>query len=175
MQINYSKTKFWTLLFCLFLFVSFNSCKKDCNCDGNENGVTANLNETTWESGDFESTILLPGYHTENYELEMYCKKITISFKEITDGDNKIYMADINIEKLKLYDPVLVNWIETPHFFIDPLSNFSATYNYALGNLEIKVDVSSGLPPKQTWAGKIEGNKMTLNNVFGKTVEFRKK
>ena len=118
-----------------------------------------NLPGTIWVSGSVEGI-----FEDSNYggsALISQCDKITISF-----GNNGL--AEIIFENLTLYDPILGIYYTELELF----QHIAVSYTYDGKNISLKVWWDS--VPNQYWTGKIENNKMTLANVFGKTVEFRK-
>jgi len=164
MKKNYSKSKLLLLIINVFALVSFCSCEK-------VNEKLKELNGTIWESGSFEGNLI----EDPNYGGSYFVRgdKITISFKEILEQDNGnsyvIYRADINLKNFGLYDPIL-NTI-----FSVFGEEHSAEYTYKGKDLTfIFRDLSGIVLYSENWTGKVEGDKMTLKNVFGKTVEFKK-
>ena len=165
MQKIYSKSKLLVLIFSLFLSASFYSCKKDCNCNCDENGngngaETCLLNGTTWKSDSFEVTLSDPKYFSGDEYLVKF-EKIIISF-ELNKATIDIYVDEI-------YDPLLGATYKNLL-----VRRESRSYTCESGKVTLTLEADNVWISEQIWTGKIEGDKMTLNNVFGKTVVFKK-
>ena len=166
MKKNYSKSKLWAVvLFSLLVSASFYSCDKE-----RENDKKASLSNTSWECGYFEGKYIASGYYADgDTELILRCDKITISFREGIDNDEKYYWTNITIKKIEIYDPDLDISLTSE----DEISE-SANYTYKGKNITIELESPERLFSEQNWTGKIEKDKMTLKNVIGATVEFKK-
>jgi hypothetical protein len=87
------------------------------------------------------------------------------------------YFQDANYEwafrKIAIYFPSGINYASITILSMDSdlLGSTSASYT-CKGN---KITLTVGaIPNHQTWEGKISKNTMTLDNVFGRTLEFKK-
>jgi hypothetical protein len=163
MKKSYLKTQLWTVLICsLLVFANFYSCKKDkeCECNGENNGnyTEKSLIGTTWESDFFKCDYVEEGVQF------LQCSKITISFKEGVNDGKKYYLAEITNEFSDVMD------LETlRHYSLTIYTSAEYTVDGKNINIRLYSDNYGG-----NWTGTVEKDKMTLKNVFGKTVEFRK-
>ena len=126
MQKNYSKSNLLTLIFSLFLFVSFYSCEKPGKLDG-----------TIWECDPFETQI-----------------------------DNSYWQIEISFGKQEATTIKMSDMLLNTSYFI-----YHVPYQLKGKKLTIKI----GSYGQGNWIGTVNKKSMTLDGVFGKTVEFRKK
>jgi len=159
MKKSYLNSKLWAvIIFSLFVSAGFYSCDKD---EGK-----SKLSGTTWEVDYFESDVITD----ESFgKYIVRCDKIIISFKEGVDH-KKYYWADVFTENFELYDQILN--ISYSGFY--GVEHLSADYTYNGKNLALTFRETSGFFSEQNWAGTIDGDIMTLINVFGTTVMFKK-
>jgi hypothetical protein len=152
MQKYYSKSKLLLLIISLFVATGFFSCEKDIE----------SLRGTSWESDSIEGK-LDPNFTFEgNNGLIIRDGKISIFF----DRRNKYHNAYIDFHYLELYDSISGNAYDIP--CVPAITR----YTYKRKNLTLKF--KDNLLLESHWTGKIEGDIMTLENVFGATVKFRK-
>ena len=112
---------------------------------------------TDWKCDSFE--VLASGPTGTEYLLTI--KKITISFE--------MKNASITVEIPKVYDPLLL-----VTYYPDLKQHILADYSLTGENVIINIDENEGYASGQTWTGRINKKSMSLDGVFGKTIEFRK-
>ena len=137
----------------ILFIICFYSCDK--SKDNSEQ-----LERTTWESSYFKGK-----FYGRDCWIEVECDKVTISF-------NTGKKADITFQNCVIAAPDM-NWGS----MVDLYDNSS---NYTLKGKTITLKPKFTVPfswapiPEQNWTGEMIGERMTLKNVFGKTVDFRK-
>ena len=126
-----------------------------------------NLSGTVWESGYFEGSCESPNYHpTGSSTLIVKCDKLTIFFSDADTGNDAL----ISAKNLTFIDSELDLEYSGD---INPHTSYTCNGD----NITVKVyySVLTIIDAEENWTGKVEKNKMTLTNVFGAAVEFRKK
>jgi len=115
------------------------------------------LDETTWECDDFD---------IKPFEYVTYTSRIQI------ETTFRLQRALHTIKVLELYD----SFLDTTYIVEGGVYDFYASSGYTCEgksltlNFEEQRNIFSG----ETWTGTVNGNTMILNNIVGKTVEFRK-
>lgn len=134
------------------------------SCDKNN---AESLCGTIWKSDRFEGKVIDETEAKEKIELLLRSDNITISFLEREDRE-KYHFATIKFNNVEFYNPVFNAW--------RPLALFSsvAKYTFKRNRLTLKFSEDIMIFSDQNWTGKVENDKMILENVFGATVEFRK-
>jgi len=113
------------------------------------------LHGTSWESDYFETE-----FEGDIYRIE----KITIFFGE----PDRYFNTSVDIKVYEAYHPIF----NTTH---DGVLSVFANYTFEGKNLTLKFVNTTEPSLEQDWVGTVDKKTMTLRNVLGKTVEFRKR